>query len=105
MNTTIVKMAAVLTATTTIIATSSTVQYNGTTYYNPENLYAIHATVTEVADNCITVTDFRGDEWSWYDTAEDWFVGDIAALVMYDNETEEIADDIILTAKYDGWVY
>lgn len=105
MNTTITKIAAVLTASVSITATAATVSYNNVTYYNPENLYAIHATVTEVNDDVITVTDFRGDEWSWYDTAEDWFVGDIAALVMYDNETPEIGDDMILTAKYDGWVY
>jgi len=35
--------------------------------------------------------------------AEDLEVGDIVGMLMYDNETPYITDDIILSVTYSGW--
>lgn len=75
--------------------------------YTANNLYALNTTVIDVdtTANLVTCVDFNGNEWQFTDTSEDWFEGDIAALVMFDNGTPEIEDDKIITATYCGWVY
>lgn len=35
--------------------------------------------------------------------AEDWCVDDIVSVIMDDNGTPEVADDIILDCRYSGW--
>jgi len=46
-----------------------------------------------------------GEDGHWYvmEGIEDLFVGDICGLLMNDNGTPEIFDDIILSATYSGW--
>lgn len=48
--------------------------------------------------------NFGGDGF-WYamEGIEDLFVGDICGLLMNDNGTPEIMDDVILSATYSGW--
>lgn len=46
--------------------------------------------------------DSIGQVWAFYGV-EDWEVGDCAALLMDDNDTQNIYDDIIVTARYDAW--
>lgn len=67
-----------------IAAALATITIAGANYYKTEDLYGLTAVVTDI-------------------TAEDWFEGDIAALVMFDNGTPEIEDDEVVTASYCGW--
>lgn len=69
------------------------------------HVYPMSGIVTEVnhQENYVIVTDNIGNEWK-FDGAEDWRMGDIAAMIMEDNGTEEIYDDEIIDVQYDGWV-
>lgn len=55
------------------------------------------------SDDCITIEDFNGNLWVW-EGAEDWCVNDIAAMIMYDNGTEHIYDDVIISITYNGYL-
>ena len=69
---------------------------------NPDNVYAKTAIVTEIdrKNDLVTVRDGVGYEWQFYGV-EDWMIGDYASMVMYDNKTESIFDDIIIDVKYE----
>ena len=66
------------------------------------NLYANLTTVVDIDRNADVVVcqDFNGMVWEFYG-AEDWCEGDLCNLVMYDNLTEKIYDDIIVRATYE----
>lgn len=69
-------------------------------------IYPKTAVVIEVNYNAdyVTVADKMGREWG-FTGVEDWVEGDIASLLMSDNATEDNCfDDIILQARYDGWI-
>ena len=51
----------------------------------------------------VTVEDVTGHEWQFYG-CEDWCLGDVAALLMYDWGTVSILDDEIMIAHYAGTV-
>ena len=51
----------------------------------------------------LTLEDFNGDAWAYISEDGDWLEGDIANLIMCDNGTEEIEDDIIIYARYSGY--
>jgi len=65
--------------------------------------YAKTTKVIEV--NRITDTvvceDYNGNQWEFTE-CEDWEVGDVATLLMNDNGTENIYDDTIVEARYNG---
>lgn len=72
-------------------------------------IYPLAGIVTEVnyAEDVVTVQDGAGNLWQFLD-AEDWGVGDLCALLMDDNGTEDIRDDSILLVRYGGraqWAY
>ena len=72
-------------------------------------IYPLAGIVTEVnyAEDVVTVQDGAGNLWR-FDGAEDWQTGDLAALLMNDNGTEDIRDDSILLVRYGGraqWAY
>lgn len=73
------------------------------TNYDVTDLYALTTMVIEVTDDCIVCLDFTGNEWKFEDT-EDWLIGDIASLLMWNNETDMIEDDVIIQAFYGGYV-
>lgn len=56
----------------------------------------------ERTDSVICV-DFNGNEWA-FEGIEDWCIGDYASLMMCDNGTDLIYDDIVCDAHYDGWL-
>lgn len=68
--------------------------------------YALAAVVRDVNVNTDTVyaSDGAGNLWA-FRGAEDWLVGDLAGLLMDDRGTPEIADDVILSARYSGAAY
>ena len=59
------------------------------------NTYSRVAMVTEIdmENNLITATCANGNIYSFYDTSNDWFCGDVCSLIMFDNGTENIYDD------------
>lgn len=69
-----------------------------------EHTYSKTTVVAEVNRTTDTVTciDFNGDKWC-FKGCEDWEQGDIASLLMSDNKTKNIYDDIILNARYEGY--
>ena len=68
-------------------------------------IYPTCGVVTEVTETEMTFTDFMGYSWTIVDDPEDWDVGDRIAVIMSDNGTDIIFDDIVLQTKYCGWVY
>lgn len=56
--------------------------------------------VNETAD-IVTVEDSTGNLWDFYGS-EDWECGDHVAMVMCDMGTEDITDDMVLSARYEG---
>lgn len=46
--------------------------------------------------------DFNGFQWGFYGV-EDWMVGDTIAVIMNDQGTPTIFDDVIVDAKYCGY--
>ena len=51
----------------------------------------------------LTLEDFNDNEWAYISEDGDWLKGDIASLIMCDNGTEDIEDDIIIYARYSGY--
>lgn len=64
-----------------------------------KHLYPLSTTVTEINNDTVTVEDTSGNLWSFNGT-EDWEVGDCCALIMDDNSTKDIRDDVIISTRY-----
>ena len=80
-------------------------RYLNTTAEPEHEIYPTSAIVTEITDDLVTITDFEGRMWQFYDDCEDWMIGDICAVIMDNNSTNEtVYDDIILQTRYCGWV-
>ena len=52
----------------------------------------------------VVVEDFNGNLWAFEGT-EDWMEGDICAMIMSDEATPEIYDDVIIQVRYCGYNY
>ena len=65
------------------------------------HLYPLSTTVTEIENETVTVKDSNGDLWS-FNGAEDWEINDSCALIMDDNNTKDISDDVIISTRYQG---
>ena len=52
----------------------------------------------------VIVKDFNGNLWA-FEGNEDWLEGDICAMIMSDEGTPSIYDDVIIQARYCGWNY
>lgn len=74
--------------------------------YNVDNLYSISTIVDEVdySNDVVVVVDNNGEAWE-FSGCEDWLVGDVCVLTMFDNNTDLIFDDVILKTTYNGYVY
>lgn len=70
------------------------------------NFHSRVAMVTEIdnENNIITVTCGNGNMFSFYNVCEDWMCGDLCSLIMYDNGTEIVYDDMIVSARYGGYL-
>ena len=68
------------------------------------NIYQTTGIVTEIdeVNDVVTVTNFEGEKFQ-FEEVEDWLIGDIAQMVMYDNGTEEAEDDEIIDVRYIGY--
>lgn len=67
--------------------------------------YAMTTVVVSVDYNTDTVEveDFNGNIWA-FNGYEDWQVFDVCSLVMDDNDTVIIYDDVIMSMRYNGWL-
>ena len=65
------------------------------------HLYPLSTTVTEINNDTVTVEDSNRNIWS-FDGAEDWEINDSCALIMNDNNTKDIRDDVIISTRYQG---
>lgn len=74
----------------------------------PEGYYPATFIVTEVSWDAdrelqiLAAETATGIEYRWYDDAGDWAEGDLVSAVMYDMETPEVTDDLVLDARYAG---
>lgn len=68
-----------------------------------DGIYPKSGTVIAVNhdEDTVTFADHRGDVWSFYG-AEDWMEGDRIAVIMDDNGTPVILDDLVISARYEG---
>lgn len=75
------------------------------TTFKVTDIYPASMIVIEVDydKDLVTVADFEGRMYSFYG-CEDWLVNDICALIMNNNGTKSVYDDIIIEARYCGWV-
>lgn len=61
-------------------------------------------TKVDYENDIVTITDFEGRAYQFCG-CEDWYEGDICAVIMDDNGTPEtVYDDIILQTRYCGYV-
>ena len=68
-----------------------------------DNLYPHAAVVFEVDDvgDCVYASDYNGEVWMFYG-AEGWMIGDIAAMIIDDCGTPEVAGDKIVSVRCCG---
>ena len=73
-----------------------------TVYLTNGTYYALTTVVVEVDRDNDTVTceDYNGHLWEFYG-CEDWEIGDLCNLVMFDCGTAEVTDDVIVRATYE----
>lgn len=78
---------------------------DNTDVYNINNLYALTAVISEINynDDIVCCTDFNGFIWSFVGV-EDYCINDIVSMVMYDNNTDIITDDIIINCRYSSYI-
>ena len=69
----------------------------------PNEVYPRTTVVAEInaETDTVVLTDSVGYVWEFYGV-EDWQVGDICSCIMDTNGTENITDDIIVDARYNG---
>lgn len=87
---------------TLLFILATIISLGGNPFTEECQIYPLSVQITDLnyEDDTITFTDFRGENWV-YIGCEDWEIGDNANLIMYNNMTSEIYDDIILTIKYE----
>lgn len=59
--------------------------------------------VSGIEDDTLVLVDYNENEWIW-EGAEDYAIGDIVAVIMDDNNTITIYDDVIITLRYAGYM-
>lgn len=67
--------------------------------------YTTCGIVTSIDDenNIVEITDFNGEIWV-YEGVEDYLIGDAVSMLMNNNGTENIYDDIIINIRYCGYI-
>ena len=71
--------------------------------YAINGLYPLCGIVTEIdyENDVFYVVDGGGTEWILTE-CEDWQLGDIVSMIMFNNGTEYIFDDIVIDYRYGG---
>lgn len=70
------------------------------------NFHSRVAMITEIdkENNLIIATCGNGNMFGFYATNEDWDCGDLCSLIMYDNGTETVYDDKVVSVRYGGFI-
>lgn len=70
-----------------------------------DDFYSLTTVVVNIVEdeNLVVCEDFIGNVWE-FEGIEEWDIGDIAFLLMFCNETDEIEDDEIVNAFYGGYI-
>ena len=70
--------------------------------YNSGNLYSTVAKVIDVdrVTDTVTCIDGIGEVYKFY-SVDDWMPGDYCSMVVFDNNTDSIHDDIIVNCHYE----
>lgn len=76
---------------------------NGTKY-DVNNIYAKTAIIYDFdyENDTVYISDSNGEAWS-FTGIEDYQIGDYVSMIMYDNDTSSIYDDIIISVRYSGY--
>lgn len=69
------------------------------TNYYPQTMYVYQV---DTIHDVVTFVDHNHELWQ-IEGVEDWDVGECASLIMFDNYTPEIKDDVIVRARYCGF--
>lgn len=82
---------------------AATIITTGSGLKNPATIYPATMVITSVdyETDTVSATTATGFIFEFYGT-EDWYVGDLAGMIMDDNGTPEIMDDKILQVRYVG---
>lgn len=60
--------------------------------------------ITKIRNDMVFITMQNGNVFRFADEAGDWCVGDLVAVMLNDNGTRKVSDDIVVRAKYSGWI-
>ena len=93
-------------AMTAILAVLMLLCFTACAVSAPDGFYPRTATVIEFnyATDTVICRDCADVVWM-FEGIEDWAIGDLVSMLMYDNDTpESIYDDEIVMAYYGGWV-
>lgn len=76
-------------------------------YAQPMDIEHIYPLTTIIRDidpeqDIVYAEDCNGNIWTFYGV-EDWDIDDICSMIIYDNDTDIIYDDIILKVQYGGY--
>lgn len=71
-------------------------------YKKQENLYPAVMEVVSIENDLVTVQTSTGIAYQ-FEGAQDLAVGDLAGLIMDDNNTDIVYDDIIVKVRYGGY--
>lgn len=53
------------------------------------------------SDDIVTMSDAEGNLFE-FEGCEDWSKGDVVSAIMYNSQTEEIYDDVVIKVRYAG---
>ena len=76
--------------------------YISSQVYMSAHIYPETAVIIEINDETIIAYSANGNRFTIHASPEDWFPGDLVSLVMYDNNTDIVYDDVILQIRYSG---
>ena len=78
--------------------------YIASQVYMSAHIYPATAVLTGInsASEEITVTCANGNQFAVRTAPEDWCIGDLCSLLVYDNNTDIVYDDKILQFRYSG---
>lgn len=98
------KLTTIITVIVIILSACILLAFAGNAEEKAPETYANTARVMAISygTDTVVVEDYNGNLWAFYGT-EDWMEGDCVSLVMSDEGTEEIVDDVILSVRYSGW--
>ena len=66
-------------------------------------LYPKAGYIVDINNGSVVIEDATGNLWETETDADDWCIGDGVSMIMYNNETETIYDDVIVAARYNGF--